>query len=195
MDLIYSFSRKVLRGFFKGFCGLEVRGIENAPDRDGLIVVANHVSNFDPPVLGAALNRKVHYMAKEELFDNFLLRRLMDTYGAFPVKRGRGDMSAIKNSLQILRKGQVLGLFPEGTRSKSGKLRKAKLGTVLLAVKSEVPILPVGLIGTQNLFSNKVVVNIGEIFTLDDYYGRKLSKGEMRAAGEEIMVKISNLLN
>ncbi|MGM0370449.1 MAG: lysophospholipid acyltransferase family protein [Bacillota bacterium] len=194
MDWFYWFSHKVLKTTFKVFLRSKVRGVENIPQTGPLIVVANHVSNFDPPVLGAALNREIHYMAKSELFENFFLEKIMRTYGAFPVKRGRPDTKAIKEALRLIDEDEVLGIFPEGTRSKTGKLGRAKLGSVLLATKSKAPLLPVGL-KTRQPFKKGVEVNIGQSFSLDDYYERKLDRQEMRDAGAIIMNQIAELLD
>ncbi|PRX29499.1 1-acyl-sn-glycerol-3-phosphate acyltransferase [Orenia metallireducens] len=194
MGFTYKATCVALRGLFGYGAGWKIEGLENIPKDGGLIVVANHQSNFDPPILGCSLNRHVHFMAKEELFDGFIKNAYMRAVGSFPVKRGAADMGAIKTALKLLKDGQVLGLFPEGTRSKTGKLRKAKLGAVMLAVKSKAPIVPVGLKGTQHPFKEDLEINIGKPFTLDEFYGRKLEKSEMRAAGEVIMGKIGELL-
>lgn len=194
MNFSYRISRAGLRVLYGGLCRWDVNGVENVPETGGLIVVANHVSLNDPPVLGAALPRKINYMAKKELFDNFFLDKLLKKFGAFPVKRGRGDMGAIKKALKTVRQEKVLGLFPEGTRSQTGKLKRAKSGIVLIATKAQVPILPVGLKGTKKPFRKDLEVNFGEAFTLDEYYNRKLDKKELKAAGKIIMEQIEKQL-
>ena len=194
MDRIYWFTHSVLKGTFKLFFRQKVTGLENIPQTGPLIVVANHVSNFDPPVLGAAFNRKIHYMAKSELFENFFLEKLMRTYGAFPVERGRPDTKAIKAALRYIDQGEPIGIFPEGTRSRDGTLGRAKLGSVLLATKSQAPLLPVGL-KTRHPFKEGVRVHFGKPFTLDKYYDRKLDRSEMKEAGKIIMNRIGNLLD
>lgn len=194
MDITYNITHKLFRGFFKLGFNWQVIGRDNLPQSGPTIVVANHVSNFDPPILGAALDRKVHYMAKQQLFSNPVADKVLRHYGAFPVKRGGVGKSALKKGLQILKDDKVLALFPEGTRNRKAKLKQAKLGIVMLATKSQVPITPVGLLGTNNPFDRNVKVNIGPSFDLADYYNRKLSKKEMRQAGKKIMNKIGELL-
>lgn len=194
MNLAYRISRAALRGIYGGLCNWKINGVDNIPKTGGLIVVANHISLNDPPTLGAALPRKINYMAKKELFDNFFLDKLLRNFGAFPVKRGQGDMGAIKNALKTVRQGRVLGLFPEGTRSKTGKLKRAKPGIVLIATKAQVPILAVGLKGSNKPFREKLEVNFGQPFTLDEYYNRKLDKKELKTAGELIMKQIKTQL-
>jgi len=194
MDWFYWLSHKVLKTTFKLTLRMKVNGVANIPESGPVIVVANHASNLDPPVLGAALNRKIHYMAKSELFDNFFLARVMRTYGAFPVERGSADTKAIRQALKVIKEQELLGIFPEGTRSKTGKLGRAKLGSVLLATKSKAPLLPVGL-KTRQPLKKGVEVNIGETFRLDDYYDRKLERQEMRDAGAIIMNQIAELVD
>ena len=194
MDWFYWSSHKVLKTVLKIVLRNEINGLENIPQTGPLIVVANHVSNFDPPVLGASINRKIHYMAKAELFENFFVEKIMRTYGAFPVNRGRPDTKAIKEALRLIKEGKVLGIFPEGTRNQTGELGRAKLGSVLLATRSQAPLLPVGL-KTRKPFQEGTEVNFGEPFTLDEYYDRNLERSEMRKAGEVIMNKIGALLD
>ncbi|MGM0502419.1 MAG: lysophospholipid acyltransferase family protein [Bacillota bacterium] len=194
MDHFYWFSHWVLKWVLKLVLRTKVRGVENIPQEGPVIVVANHVSNLDPPVLGVAINRKIHYMAKAELFENFFMAKIMNTYGAFPVERGTADTNAIKQALRLINNDKVLGIFPEGTRSKTGKLGRAKLGSVLLATKSKAPLLPVGL-KTRHPIKDGVEVHFGKPFTLDDYYDRKLERQEMKEAGKVIMSRIQELLD
>lgn len=194
MDWYYWISHKALKVICKIILRNKVSGVENIPQTGPLIVVANHVSNLDPPVLGVAINREIHYMAKAELFENFFIEKIMRTYGAFPVERGRPDTKAIRKALSLIKEEKVLGIFPEGTRHKDGKLGRAKLGPVLLATRSKAPLLPVGL-KTRHPIKEGTEVCFGEPFTLDDYYDRKLERSEMREAGEIIMNKIGSLLD
>ncbi|GAB6098462.1 lysophospholipid acyltransferase family protein [Halanaerocella petrolearia] len=194
MDFTYNVTQQIFRTLFKLGFSWEVNGGDNLPQSGPTIVVSNHVSNFDPPILAAALDRKVHYMAKKDLFKNPVADKVLKYYGAFPVRRGGADKSAIKKALQILDNGKVLALFPEGTRNPGSKLKRAKLGIVMLATKSKVPILPVGLSGTGSPFQREVEVNIGQPFKLKRFYDRRLTKEEKRRAGKEIMAKIAKLL-
>ncbi|MFO7820212.1 MAG: lysophospholipid acyltransferase family protein, partial [Halanaerobacter sp.] len=110
------------------------------------------------------------------------------------VERGRPDTKAIRKALSLIKEEKVLGIFPEGTRHRDGKLGRAKLGSVLLATKSKAPLLPVGL-KTRHPIQEGTEVRFGKPFTLDDYYDRKLERSEMREAGEIIMDKIGSLLD
>jgi len=187
-NLIYKFARAVFAAFFKVFYSLEVKGKENIPLEGRLVVTANHITYYDPPLVGCVLNRKVHFMAKEELFKIPVLGYLLRLIGQFPVKRGKPDRTALKESFKILEEEKVLGIFPEGTtRGKGESLRKAKSGAILIPIKSRSPILPVGI----KIKNRKIKISIGKIFTLEEYYEHKLDKEERSAAGEIIMSKIA----
>lgn len=119
------------------------------PRQGPLIVAINHLSLLDPILVGAALPRPVHFMAKEELFRYPLLGLLLRWVRAFPVRRGEADREAIASGLRILQAGGVVGIFPEGTRSLDGRLLSLQGGTAFLALKSGAPIVPVAISGTE----------------------------------------------
>ena len=128
-----------------------VYGAENVPKRGALVVVSNHASYFDPPLLSCAVGRPVAYMAKEELFSIPVLGKAIKLYGAYPVSRGASDRTAIRSALQSLENGWATGVFLEGTRTPDGKINEPKLGAALIAAKAQAPILPVSLWGTQGV--------------------------------------------
>ena len=121
--MIYTVVKNLLKILFRIFLRLRIEGAENIPKDGPLVIACNHLSLLDPPVLGTAATRKVHFMAKEELFVPVLgdIYRLL---GAFPVRRGGADRAAIKHGIDILESNQVLAIFPEGTRSKTGELAR-----------------------------------------------------------------------
>jgi len=139
----------------------KVYGRENVPAEGGLIVVSNHVSYWDPVAVGCALTRRVFFMAKAELFSVPLLGRFIAGCGAFPVYRTGSDASAIKKALLLLRRKQVVGIFPEGARSHVNELLPPHVGVAMLALHSRVPVLPVAVLGTRGVFG-KVRVFIGK---------------------------------
>ncbi|MFC2468761.1 MAG: lysophospholipid acyltransferase family protein [Negativicutes bacterium] len=156
--------------FFKVFFRAELIGRENIPAEGGVILAANHLSNWDPPLLAAFLSRPVSYMAKKELFEVPILKQIITRCHSFPVKRGAADRGAIKAALQELKRGRCIGLFPEGTRSRDGKVHKAESGVALLAAMSGVPVVPAAIIGTERIFSH------GSFFPkLRVVYGKPLS--------------------
>lgn len=133
--------------YFRG----RISGTHNIPKRGPLIVVANHASDFDPPLLSCCVQRPVSYMAKEELFRIPVLAPAIRLYGAYPVKRGSADRSAIREALKQLDQGWAVGVFLQGTRTLDGRIPAPKLGAALIAAKAQAPLLPVSLWGTQRI--------------------------------------------
>ncbi len=144
-------------GFVRGLCGLifrtvwrmKVYGAQNVPPSGAVIVVCNHISYFDPPAVGVGAPRPLYYMAKEELFRIPVLGPLIRRLNAFPIDRSRGDIAAIKRSLEILARGNALLIFPEGGRNTSGEAQ-AQLGTALLVARSGAPVVPAYVGGTAD---------------------------------------------
>ncbi|MFY9415960.1 MAG: lysophospholipid acyltransferase family protein [bacterium] len=185
--MLYRLARGILRLYFSLCRGWVVEGVENIPEEGELIVVANHSSYQDPLILGAAMTRPVNFMGKVELFRYPLFGSLLRLLGAFPVKRKAVDRAAIRYALAILAERKVLGMFPEGTRSKTGQLGEAQAGVVLLATKSGAPILPAGI--KRGRGRGGVVIRFGKPFYLEAE-GR-----ERREAGKRIMAEIASLLS
>ena len=124
-------------------------GLEHLPSSGGVIVASNHLSLLDVPLLGYAIPRESRFPAKPELFANPLLARFLLSLGGFPIARGEGDRKALSFSEEVLRQGGVLGIFPEGTRSRNGELRPFHRGVALLAMGAGVPIVPAAITGTD----------------------------------------------
>ncbi|MBD3882089.1 1-acyl-sn-glycerol-3-phosphate acyltransferase [Phormidium tenue FACHB-886] len=135
----------MLHLYFRG----RIYGAENVPQQGALIVVANHASDFDPPIVSNCVCRPVSYMAKEELFKVPMLKQAIRAYGAYPVKRGSADRSAIRAALQQLENGWAVGVFLQGTRTPDARISAPKLGAAMLAAKTQALLLPVSLWGTQ----------------------------------------------
>lgn len=171
----------------------KVDGRENIPRYGGLVVVANHTSYWDPVAVGCAIDRKMFFMAKSELFRIFLLGAFFSRTGAFPVYRGKADRVAIRTALRYLTDGQVVGVFPEGTRSHTGEQLNPQLGAVMLASKAQVPLLPVAVKGARGLFK-QVKVKIGSPMYLPYHSMSGLPKKEMVIVGRQVMERISSLL-
>ncbi len=150
-----------------------VRGRENIPEQGPVLVISNHLSLADPPLLNLAIDRPVRYMAKKNLFRFQPFNSLFRGLGAFPVHRGRPDIKAFRRAEEVLAHGLTLVIFPEGTRSRNSQLRHAFPGPTLIAARSGAPILPIGIIGTDKLEHGfgiltrpRVTVNIGRPFHL-----------------------------
>ncbi|NBD33796.1 MAG: 1-acylglycerol-3-phosphate O-acyltransferase [Cyanobacteria bacterium] len=133
--------------YFRG----KLYGRENVPQKGPLVVVSNHASLFDPPLLSCCVGRPVAYMAKEELFQIPVLKQAISLYGAYPVKRSQADRSAIRAALKTLEQGWAAGLFLQGTRTADGRITQPKLGAAMIAAKAQAPILPVSLWGTEKI--------------------------------------------
>lgn len=155
LEMFYDFMRIICRALFGIVFRTKVIGLENIPSEGAFILSSNHLSNWDPPFLATFLNRDVSYMAKEELFRNPIFAAAIRALHVFPVRRGTADKNAIKNAVKILKAGGCLGIFPEGTRSKTGKLGKAEPGVSLIAAMTKAPIIPAAIIGTEKIFSSE----------------------------------------
>lgn len=137
-------------------------GIENIPDKGGYLLCSNHISNLDVILIGVHCRRRVHWMAKQELFRIPVLSLLLRGLGAYPVARGRGDRQAIDKSLDLLKQEKIVGVFPQGTRVgiAGGKKVPAKYGAGMFALESGKPVLPVAIEGNSRLFS-RITVTFG----------------------------------
>lgn len=156
--MFYVIARAILRVILKIGFKARVEGESNVPSEGPVILVANHLSMLDPIVLGCAIPRPVRFMAKHELFSNRLFAWVLTSLGAFPVRRGQADREAFHKALEVLLKGQVLGIFPEGTRSLTGRLQAPYSGAVILAEKTGAPIVPVGIVGTDKILRKGAVL-------------------------------------
>lgn len=134
--------------FHTYFRGRVING-ETIPQTGPLIIACNHASDFDPPLLSNCVRRPVAFMAKEELFQVPGLKQVITIYGAYPVKRGSPDRSAIRAAMTSLEQGWAVGIFLSGTRTPDGRVTNPKLGAAMIAAKTQVPILPVSLWGTH----------------------------------------------
>ncbi len=156
--------RLVVGLFNLGFCifsRVRVEGVEHLPKHGGVIVCANHFSWLDPPLVAAVFPRHIAFMAKRELFDIPILASILRLSGAFPVRRGRSDRRALQSSLAILEDGGVIGLFPEGTRQRTRRVASAfARGAAYLAIKTDAPIVPVGISGSYAPWS-RLNVRVG----------------------------------
>ena len=192
-NFIYQIIRLSLLAVFKIFFRIKVKGKNNLPAEGGVILMSNHISAYDPPLLAAIFSRPVRFMAKKELFENPIMRFVLFLADAFPVDRSKNDITAVKKALTVLKDEEVLGLFPEGTRRAEGKLGNPKLGSVMLAIKSEAPIVPIGIKNIKN--EGRITVNIGQAFTMDQFSKRRLSKTERKKAAKYIKNKIQKELD
>lgn len=173
-----------------------IQGVENIPQHGGMILAANHVSNIDPPLAATFTPRHVHFMAKQELFDVPILGFCIKNLYSFPVKRGASDRNAIRQAINILNNGHCLGLFPEGTRSKDGKLHRPEPGLALLAAKTKVPVIPAAVIGTGDVGGKKCLLPKFQVRYGKPIYfsGETVDKVSLQKFSEQLMNEIQKLL-
>jgi len=188
------------------FFRARVEGVEHVPRTGPFILVANHCSNLDPPIIGWATGNKVgrviHFMAKMEMRRWPLAGWLSQSSGVIFVRRGEADRAAQKAALDALAAGRPIALFPEGTRSRDGHLRQGRGGAAFLAMRSGAPLLPVAISGTHRIFpgrsrfphASRVVVRIGEPFSLPHVPGGRLDRPALAEGTERIMAEIEGLL-
>ncbi|MEC4983613.1 MAG: lysophospholipid acyltransferase family protein [Oscillatoria sp. PMC 1068.18] len=143
----------MLHVYFRG----KIYGAEKVPQSGGLVVVSNHASYFDPPILSNCVGRPVAFMAKEELFSVPGLKQAIKLYGAYPVKRSSADRSAIRAAIAALENRWAVGLFLQGTRTDDGRITEPKLGAATIAAKAQVPLLPVCLWGTEGILESGAI--------------------------------------
>jgi len=193
----------ILKPLSRIFLSWKVNGRENVPLNGPLVVVANHVHLVDGILLALSLPRWINFMAKQELFRYPFLRSIIRWAQAFSVPR-RGTIKdkrkAVKQAKEILNKGLVLGMFPEGKRNHDGKLLPGKPGSAVIASQSGTPLLPVGITGTEKLKGiswlwkrPSIIINIGQPFEFPSSDGR-LTKSQMNLLTDLMMTKIAALL-
>ncbi|MFZ5813670.1 MAG: lysophospholipid acyltransferase family protein [Bacillota bacterium] len=190
---LYGFAKAVVGAAYRVAFRIRVEGLEHIPREGGVILCGNHFNGNDPIIAGIAAPRRVRFMAKEEIFTWPVIGWLARGVGAFPVKRGQPDRASLKTALDVLAKGGCFGIFPEGTRSRSGQLRKAEPGTAYIALKSGVPVIPFGITSSYKLFG-PVLIRFGPPVNLERFQGAKLSGESLELAGQEIMAAIGRLL-
>jgi 1-acyl-sn-glycerol-3-phosphate acyltransferase len=175
-------------------------GEANIPSSGAFLVVANHLSVSDPVIVGLSLKQKVTFLAKEELFKNPLSGYFVRSFGALPVYRGKSSRDTLHKANAILQNGGVLGMFPEGQRSKSGTMISPQPGSALIAYHNKVKIVPVGVYGTEVIRGfnwiwdrPRVYVKIGEAFYLP-YSSKALTREQLAGYTDLIMQHIAELI-
>ena len=172
-----------------------VSGTENVPLEGPVILAANNMSYWDPPLVGSFSPRTVNYMAKVELFQVPLLKYVMTTTRCIPVRRGTGDSDAVKAAVKGLKNDACITLFPEGTCSRTGKLLPPQPGVALIAALTKAPVVPIAILGTNRILANggifpKLRIRYGEPIY---FHGNRRSKDDLVTFSEEIMSHIADM--
>jgi 1-acyl-sn-glycerol-3-phosphate acyltransferase len=146
--LVWKFVQTLFRIYFSVFFDLKAYGVKNVPHHGGALMVSNHQSLLDPPLLGVRVKRPMSYMAKSELFKHGWFAWIIRRLGAFPVRQGAGDVGAIKETVARLKEGRMLNIFPEGGRTEDGEIQPMQSGVALVVRRAGVPIIPVAIHGS-----------------------------------------------
>ncbi|HYW20071.1 MAG TPA: lysophospholipid acyltransferase family protein [Nodularia sp. (in: cyanobacteria)] len=189
----WSLVSPILHTYFRG----RIYGVENVPKSGKLVVVSNHASYFDPPIVSNCVRRPVAYMAKEELFEVPVLAQAIKLYGAYPVSRGSADRNSIRAALDYLENGWAVGVFLEGTRTPDGRISDPKRGAALLAAKAKAPFLPVSLWGSEKILQKgsalpravPLTIRIGKLIDAPT----STNKAELQAVTEQCATAINEL--
>lgn len=161
----YRLARDAVGFAMKIIFRLNIEGIENIPHEGPFILAGNHKSLLDIPLVAMASNKDIRFIAKEELFENKLAGNTLKKLGAIPIKRNQADFKAIRTSIDILKNGNILGIFPEGTRHKEEELGQFKAGASMLALKGNCPIIPFGISGEYKI-GKKITIRFGKAITI-----------------------------
>ena len=197
---LYRWGHRLTNIFCKAMGHLEAQGVHHIPKEGGVLLVSNHVSFLDPVIVGSAANREIHFMARSTAFDIPGIGKLISMYNAYPVNRGAPDLGALRKTISLLKAGNAVLMFPEGTRSVDGTLGKARDGACFIADRAGVPTIPVFHSGAEQMLPRssrrlrraKLMVTFGE--PLELLTGEFETRREMyQQMGNQIMEAIADL--
>ncbi len=204
-DNFYIIARAFLFVFLKFFFFFKVTGRENIPKTGGCIIASNHLSYLDPVVLSVASPRILSFMAKDDLFQRWrLFNMLITALNAFPVKRGRGDLKAIRLAIDMLKSGKTLIIFPEGSRSSTGRLKSGESGIGMLSAKADVCVVPALIegtdqgmpVGTREIFLFKPFqVHFGKPLRYKELNLNPREKGDYQIFADKVIAAVKSIKN
>ncbi len=200
-ERFYRASHAVLAPLIRGIWRVHSTGTHHVPDSGRAILASNHLSFMDHLLVGAVVNRPIYFISKAEHFHNPVKRFLFDQWNVIPLQRGEGDKEAFHKSIQVLEQGNIFCIYPEGTRSHDGRLYKGHTGVARLALTTKSPVVPVGMVGTEEILPkgdlvptlDKGTVHIGAPLYFDEYYGLQNDKDVTREVTDTIMESIQDL--
>jgi 1-acyl-sn-glycerol-3-phosphate acyltransferase len=201
MSLAYNVVNTSIKSLTRILCNVDDSQLINVPEHGPLIIACNHINFMDVPLMFTHLQpRKITGFAKAETWDNPIMGRLFDLWGAIPIQRGEADTTAIRSALAVLKQGKILAIAPEGTRSGHGRLGQGYPGIVLLAYHSDTPILPLVYYGGERLRDNinrfkrtEFHIRVGRLFKLS-FPEAKLEREIRNKMVDEIMYQLAFLL-
>lgn len=202
--MVYLIAKRIIPPIMKLWLK-KVSGLENVPKNGAFIMAANHASYMDHFVIMSTLvpylDKKIYHLSKKEYFESLFKRLWHEHWGSVPIDRQSGGKEALMWAIMALKRGKIIAIHPEGTRSPTGKLMKGKTGVARLALKAKVPVIPVGLIGTFEILPKgkyipklkKATLNIGKPIYFDEYYKKTVTKKLLRKITTKIMKDIAKL--
>lgn len=195
--MFYQMIRKLFAVYLTLFNRWIIQGKENIPQEGPVVLIANHVSLWDPVIFACSIHRPVHFMAKEELFNIPVFGKIISALDAFPIKRGQADRNALRIATKLLNNNEILGLFPEGTRSKTGDLLPFHPGAALFALRAGAPIVVMYIHGSKTTFPlsirGKIKVNIGKPIVYEDLIEKKYTPQDLEQVTSDIMEEMRRL--
>ena len=189
---LFPLGRKIINKLYK----VEYVGLENIPKEGGYIIASNHIDALDPVIIGLGIeDRQLHFMGKKELFENPVAKSFLTKLNGFPIVRGSADSEALNYAVRVVEEGHILGIFPEGTRSKDFKPARAKSGVSMIAHKAKADILPVSIYNRDQMKKgSKITVRFGELIPYENLgIGEEASREEIKGAAKTIMSEIVKL--
>ena len=199
MKPFFRFSYVVCQTTFRLLFRLSVKGREHIPTSGPFIAASNHLAFLDPVIVGSVLKREIAFLARAELFDKFLIKDLIKMLNAFPIHRGKSDITSIKTCIRILKNQKMpLLMFPEGTRIKTGELGNPKRGISFIAAQTQAPLLPVYIENSNHLgacfvFKRRLKMRIGKPVAYDQYKPLVSDAKQYSELGQSIMSEIQAL--
>jgi 1-acyl-sn-glycerol-3-phosphate acyltransferase len=198
--MLYRLLHPIVNRLMRLLAHVEVQGVEKMP-RGGVLLISNHLTNFDVLVVGMSFKRELHFMAKTELYQVPIMGWLIPRMNGFPVRRGEADRAALRQAEELLNNGRVVAIFPEGHRSRDGGVQESRGGVALLARRTHKPILPVAVTGTEQLRlpaalkwrpwrRPTITLTVGDPFVLPQPVGR----ADYNALANVIMSRVAELL-
>ena len=185
----------------RGIWRVHATGVHHVPEHGAAIIASNHLSYSDHYFMPSVVPRQIFFISKAQHFDVPIQRWFFEQVGVIPLRRGEGDNEAFTRSLQVLAEGDLFGIYPEGTRSTDGKLHKGRTGVARLALLAKVPVIPVGMIGTDKVLPkgkklprlDKVTIHVGAPLEFAQHYGQESDRKVTREITDRVMQAIRDL--